>query len=377
MLKARDVLRTLKEYHPPLGDREGLRLDFNENTAGCSPRVLERLRSLDGEALARYPQREPAERIVAAHFGISPEELLLTNGTDEAIHLICETYLDPEDEGIIVVPTFAMFEIYASATGARVLAIPAGDDFAFPTEKVIARITERTRLIAVANPNNPTGTFLPPTELRQIARAASDAVLLVDEAYFEFCGETMVPEWRDLPNLFVTRTFSKAYGMAGLRIGVLMGHREQMQMVRRASSPYNLNSVALVCLPDALRDQEYVRTYVEQAIEGRGWLESELGFLGPVGVGKNLLTTKDAKVHEGLHYWPSRGNFVLIYLGENCKPFIAKMRARGILVRDRSADYRCKDCVRITVGTRDHNQRLLTALREVFSELGIGEQVAR
>src|SRR6266480_5792263 len=120
MLKAREAVRGLKEYHPPLGNREGLRLDFNENTAGCSPRVLQKLRSLDGESLARYPQREPEEMVVAISLGVSPEELLLTNGTDEAIHLICETYLDADDEAIIVVPTFAMFEIYAAATGARV-----------------------------------------------------------------------------------------------------------------------------------------------------------------------------------------------------------------------------------------------------------------
>src|SRR5438445_7900631 len=280
MLRAREAVRTLKEYHPPLGNREGLRLDFNENTAGCSPRVLQKLRSLDGETLARYPQREPAERIVARALGILPEELLLTNGTDEAIHLICETYLEPEHEAIIVVPTFAMFEIYAAATGARVIAIPAGENFQFPTEEVIARITARTRLIAVANPNNPTGAFVPIADLRRLANAAPYAALLVDEAYFEFCGETIVPGWRDFQNLFVSRTFSKAYGMAGLRIGVLMGHRDQMPLLRRASSPYNLNSVALECLPDALADQNFINDYVGQALDGRSKLEAELELWG-------------------------------------------------------------------------------------------------
>src|SRR5581483_10675779 len=262
MLKAREAVRNLKEYHPPLGDRQGLRLDFNENTAGCSPRVLEKLRQLDGEALARYPVREPAERAVAAAFGVSPEELLLTNGTDEAIHLICETYLEPEDEALVVVPTFAMYEIYAAATGARVVSIPANDNFTFPTTSVIAQITPKTRFIAVANPNNPTGAFVSSSDLISIAKAAPEAVLLVDEAYFEFSGETMAPQWRELPNLFVSRTFSKAYGMAGLRIGLLMGNTDQMRWLRRASSPYNLNSVALGCLPDALNDQDFIHRYV-------------------------------------------------------------------------------------------------------------------
>ena len=126
MLKARAGIHGLKSYHPPLGNREGLRLDFNENTAGCSPRVLERLRNLDAETLARYPEREPSEAVVAAHLGIEPVEVLLTNGTDEAIHLICETYLEPGDEALICVPTFAMYEIYAAATEARVIPVPAG-----------------------------------------------------------------------------------------------------------------------------------------------------------------------------------------------------------------------------------------------------------
>ncbi len=358
MLKAREAVRTLKEYHPPLGNREGLRLDFNENTAGCSPRVLQKLRQLDGEALARYPVREPAERAVAAAFGVSPDELLLTNGTDEAIHLICETYLEPGYEALVIVPTFAMYEIYAAATGARVVSIPAGREFSFPTADVLAAITPKTRFIAVANPNNPTGAFTPPSDLVTIAQSAPDAALLVDEAYFEFSRETMVPRWRELPNLFVSRTFSKAYGMAGLRIGVLMGNSDQMRNLRRASSPYNLNSVALACLPDALADQNFINDYVEQALAGRRKLQAELELWG-------------------VRFWPSRANFVLMYLGERSKEFISAMRARGILVRDRSKDYGCKDCARITVGIREHNERLIASLREVFAEIGLHQKVAR
>ncbi len=358
MLKSRESVRTLKEYHPPLGNREGLRLDFNENTAGCSTRVLARLRQLDGEDLARYPVRDKGEQVVAAHFGVPPEELLLTNGTDEAIHLVCETYLDVGDESIIVVPTFAMFEIYAAQTGATVLSIPAADNFEFPTDKVTAAITPRTRFIAVANPNNPTGTLVPVADLIRIAEAAPDAAILIDEAYFHFYGETAAPRWRDIPNLFVSRTFSKVYGMAGLRIGVLMGNIEQMRMLRRASSPYNLNSVALACLPDALADQAFVSSYVSQVLEGRRQLESELAAWN-------------------VKFWPSQANFVLMYLGESCKPVIRQMRDRGILVRDRSADYGCKDCVRITLGIREHNESMLSALREVFANLGLRQQVAR
>lgn len=358
MLKARESIRTLKEYHPPLGERDGLRLDFNENTVGCSPRVLDRLRTLTGEDIARYPVRDRAEPLVAGHLGVRPEELLLTNGTDEAIHLVCETYLEAGDEALIVVPTFAMFEIYASATGARVISIPAADDFAFPTDTVISRITEMTRFIAIANPNNPTGAFVRISDLLRIAQAAPNAAVLIDEAYFEFCGETAVSTWRESPNFFVSRTFSKAYGMAGLRIGVLMGDQEQLMMLRRASSPYNLNSAALACLPDALADREFVQSYVADVKGGCRELELELAAWG-------------------IRYWPSRANFVLMYVGENCKRFIREMRERGILVRDRSSDHGCQNCVRITLGSRDHNAQMLSALRQVFIDFGLRQKVSR
>jgi histidinol-phosphate aminotransferase len=358
VLREREAIRRVPEYHPPLGERVGLRLDFNENTTGCSPRVIARLRQLDAETLARYPQRDLGEQVVAAHLDIAPEEILLTNGTDEAIHLLCTTYLEPDDEVLIVVPTFAMFEIYAAATGAFVISIPAEPDFQFPTSSVLARITPRTRLIAVANPNNPTGIFAELADLEQIARAAPDAAILVDEAYFEFCGETMIPRWREFQNLFVSRTFSKAYGLAGLRIGVLMGHQEQMRALRRATSPYNVNSVALACLPEALADRVFVRDYVGETIEGRTRLENELAAWG-------------------IRFWPSRANFVLAHLGENCRRFVSEMRTRGILVRDRSADYGCKDCVRMTVGLREHNRVLLATLPDVLTELGVRQQVSR
>lgn len=358
MLKARQAVRDLKTYRPPLGNRQGLRLDFNENTTGCSPRVLQRLRQIDYESLARYPEREPAEGVVAAHLGVAPAELMLTNGTDEAIHVVCETYLEAGDEVLIVVPTFAMFEIYAAATGAKVITLPAAKDFQFPVEDVLRRITSRTRLITIANPNNPTGAFVLESDILRIARAAPDAAVLVDEAYYEFCGETLLGKWREQPNLFVSRTFSKAYGLAGLRIGVLTGTVEQMAMLRRASSPYNVNIAALTCIPEALADQEYISTYVEQSLQGRAELENRLRSCG-------------------IKYWPSRANFVLCHLGESHSQFIAAMRAHGILVRDRSSDPGCAGCVRITVGAREHNDCMLAALDEVLTGIPAPQKVVR
>lgn len=344
MLKPCAKLERVKQYHPPLSGRSGLRLDFNENTEGCSPRVLERLRSLTAEELARYPEREPVERAVAQWLALSPEEVMLTNGVDEAIHLLCETYLQTDAEAIIAVPTFGMYEVAASATGATVKAV-AAEGFRFPAGGIMAQVTPRTRLIAIANPNNPTGAVAAREELLAIADAANEAAILIDEAYFDFYGESLIGEISRRANLFVARTFSKAYGLAGLRAGVLAGPARQMQFVRRIASPYNVNGVALACLPSALADREYVTAYVEAVRRGRDRLQAELAALG-------------------MPFWPSHANFVLVRFGPARENFISAMRQRGILVRDRNSDPGCGGCVRITIGTEAHTDRLIAVLRE-------------
>jgi histidinol-phosphate aminotransferase len=352
MLEAREAVRNLHVYRPPLAGRTGLRLDFNESTVGCSPRVLARLRSLDSEFLARYPEREPVEREVASFLGLDPAQVLLTNGVDEAIHLLCSTYLDPGYEALIVVPTFAMYAIFAAAEGVRLIEVRAGEDFSFPAKEVLAQLSSRTRLVAVANPNNPTGAAVAGDLLLQIARAAPQAAVLVDEAYFEFHGETLLDRTRQMENLFVARTLSKAYGLAGLRIGILSGAARQMVMVRRVASPYSVNAAALAVLPEALRDQEYVKSYVAQVLCNRDRLQQELGSLG-------------------LRYWPSRANFVLVRIGSAHAEFVRALRDRGILVRDRNSDPLCEGCVRLTVGTDEHTETLIVALREVVEQLGL------
>jgi histidinol-phosphate aminotransferase len=250
-----------------------------------------------------------------------------------------------------------MYRIYVMAAGAQVVAVPTGKDFAFPADELCKRITPRTRLIAVANPNNPTGTVASAADLLRIARSAPDAAMLVDEAYFEFYGQSMLAAREELSNLFVARTCSKAYGLAGLRIGVLVGDAEQMRAVRRVSSPYNVNAVALACLPEALADQDYIQQYVSEVRESRVRLERALEALG-------------------IQFWPSHANFVLARVGA-ASSFVEHMRRRGILVRDRTSDHGCEGCVRITLGPRAHANRLLSALQETCEELGIAQGASR
>jgi histidinol-phosphate aminotransferase len=348
-------------YHPPLAGRDGLRLDFNENTVGCSPRVLERLRKISADDLARYPEREPTETQVANFLGVTQSELLLTNGVDEAIHLLCQTYLDPGDEALIVVPTYSMYRIYMMAAGAQVTQIPTDADFKFPTDEVIHAISQRTRLIAIANPNNPTGSVISRVDLLRIALAAASAAVLIDEAYFEFYGQTMLEGGKRPSNLFVARTFSKVYGLAGLRVGALIGNADQMHAVRRACSPYNVNAIALACLSEALGDQEFIEQYVREVQESRRRIENVLQSLG-------------------IAFWPSHANFVLARVSPvaaGAAAFVESMKRRGILVRDRSNDHACEGCVRITLGPASQIERLLVALSETVEELGLVQGVSR
>ncbi len=340
-------VRQMPEYHPPLGSREALRLDFNENTQGCSPRVLEALAALTEEALTRYPERGQLEARVAAHLGVQAGEVVLTNGVDEAIHLLCQTYLDAGDELLLPVPTYTMYEIYAAATEARVVRVAAEADFRYPAERLLAAVTPATRLIAIANPNSPTGAAAGREDLLALAKAAPQAMLLVDEAYVHFLGETVVDAIATVPNLVVARTFSKAYGLAGLRLGALVSREENLRWVRRVLSPYSVNTAALAALDAALGDEAYLAGYVEEVLAARAEFEAGLDRMA-------------------VRRWPSHANFVLVEIGPEHAAFCRAMRQQGVLVRDRSADPGCDGLVRITVGTRAQMRRALAVMEQVL-----------
>jgi histidinol-phosphate aminotransferase len=199
-------------------------------------------------------------------------------------------------------------------------------------------------VIAIANPNNPTGLVVRRAELLTIIEAAPDTAVLIDEAYFEFYGETLVDDLARYPNLFVARTFSKAYGLAGLRVGVLTGAAEQIEYLRRSSLPFNVNSVAMACLEEALADQGFVRDHVAQVKQERERLSQLFDELG-------------------LRYWPSQTNFVLVRIGDSLNAFIASMRRQGILVRDSSGNPGCEGFVRITVGEPAQMDAVVAAIR--------------
>jgi histidinol-phosphate aminotransferase len=351
----RKAVLEMPEYHPPLAGRTALRLDFNENTFGASPQVMERLRLVTAEGLTKYPEREPVEQIVAKHFGLHGQQVVLTNGVDEAIHLMCCAFLEPEDEALIATPSFFMYDVSVQMMTPHLRKVQADASLEFPFERFMAAITERTKLIIVASPNNPTGAVVGPEHLLAIATAAPQAVLMVDEAYYHFDGASVMGHLATAPNLIVARTFSKAYGLANLRIGMLAGNPDLLKYVRKVSSPYNVNGVALDCLPVGLADEKYVAWYSEQVRVGRGRMMDGLRELG-------------------VPFFPSHANFVLMNIGPKHKEFVSAMRAHGVLLRDRSTDPGCDGFVRITIGVDEHVTQGLAALKTCLDEIGWKKQ---
>jgi len=349
-VQPRAAVLAMPEYHPPLAGREALRLDFNENTFAPSPRVVAKLQKLTAEGLTVYPEREPVERIVAAHFGLQSNQVLLTNGVDEAIHLLCCAFLDEGDEALICTPTFFMYDVSVGMMTSKLKRVQTNDSLEFPFERFLAAITPKTKLIMVASPNNPTGATVSREQLLAIAAAAPQAVLMVDEAYFHFHGETTLGDVSSVPNLIVARTFSKAYGLASLRIGMLAGDARLIGYVRKVSSPYNVNGVALAVLPEALADDAYLNWYVAQVAAGRERMFAALKELG-------------------VRTWPSAANFVLMDIGPRHRELCAAMRSRGVLLRDRSSDPGCEGYVRITLGVEEHVTCGIAALRDSLAEL--------
>ena len=351
-VRARRAVELMPEYHPPLAARDTLRLDFNENTFEPSPRVLEVVHAITAGALTKYPEREPMEHVVAAHFGLAPEQVLLSNGVDEAIHTICVTFLEEDDEALVWTPSFFMYDVSVGLMAPGGLRKVQSDaSLQFPFERFLRAVTSKTKLIIIATPNNPTGAVVAREQLLKVAEAAPHAVLLVDEAYFHFFGESMMQDVGKVPNLLVVRTFSKAYGMANLRVGMMAGDVGLMQSLRKASSPYNVNGVALACLPAALKDEAYLNWYASEVKAGRERMMAALTKLG-------------------VPFFPSEANFVLMNIGAKHKELVALAREKGVLLRDRSSDPGCDGYVRITIGIADHVTRGIEALGEVLEEIG-------
>lgn len=346
--KPRKAIRDMRPYSPPTAGRNGkLRLDFNENTVGCSPRVAALLKQrLDEAKLAVYPEYEETRTKLAAFFGVAENNMMLANGTDEAIQVLINTYVDDGDDVLLMRPSYAMYRFYAEVAGASIRELDyRPGNLSFPVGDFLAATRPETRAILIANPNNPTGTGVTIEQVKLILETAPEAAVLIDEAYYEFSGVTALPLLARYPNLFVSRTFSKVYGMAALRLGCLFSRAGNIASLRKAQSPYSVNSLAALAALAAIEDTKYVWDYVTEVLAAREMLY--VGF-----------------EQRGIRYYKSEANFVLFRAGERAVEICDYLRGKGVLVRDRS--YELPGCVRVTVGTREQVKRFLELLDEVW-----------
>jgi histidinol-phosphate aminotransferase len=338
-------------YQHPETAQGALRLHLNENTAGASQKVVDAVKALGREDLALYPDYTLVYRDVAAHLGVPESSVLLTNGLDEGILLAAviaqkRRPADGDAEAIVILPAFDMYAITSDACGIRVITVAPGPAYQFPLEATLAAITPRTRVVFIASPNNPTGVRIRNDDIRAVAKAVPrEAQVFVDEAYHDFCGETMVGELGTLPNVVVGRTFAKAQGLAALRAGALVAVPETLDAFRPVIPPYSLNVAAAAALRAALADTEYLSWYVDQVRQSR---ELFYAFCQKHSFG----------------YWESAANFVLARVGAHATPMTATLKAKGIYIRDKSADPHCPGCIRVTTGTVEATTAALDAMEE-------------
>jgi histidinol-phosphate aminotransferase len=347
----------MKHYEKPPELYDGLRLHQNENTGGCSPRVLEALAALTPGQIGFYPPYAATVEACARHFGVASDRVALLNGLDEGIMATAMMQLRPTPgapvpEAIVPEPAFEIFAYDTNVAGGHAVKVSPRRNFEFALDEVLAAVTPATRVVFLTNPNNPTGVSMPAAAIRAIARRVPDqALVFVDEAYADFAGATFVPELPDYPNVVVGRTFSKAYGLAGLRIGCVIGSPEVLDRIQPFVPVYSVNIAAVVALQAALKDSDHVRAYLREVAESKRLLYAACDRLG-------------------LPYWKSDANFVLVSAGSRAPALVDGAAARGIYLRDRSSEAGCGGCVRVTTGIVRHTERCIEVIEEVLCGAG-------
>jgi histidinol-phosphate aminotransferase len=349
------------KFTPSRDPAGALRLHYNENTAGCSPAVLEALSRLSANEISTYPDYSEITARVAAWLGVEASRVTLTNGLDDGLHLVAQYgawHADERDrlagsgfrpEFVVAEPAFEMFEEFSNVVRAQVVHVPPGPGFAFPLDAILSAITPATCVVYLIDPNNPTGLPLPDGAAEAIATAAPGAIVLVDEAYADYSGRTLIGAAFDRhPNLVVGRTFAKGHGLAGLRVGALVAHEQTLERLKQLQPPFTINIAAVRALEAALEDREFLARSVSDAAASR-----ELAF--------------DFCRRHGIDVWPSVGNFVLMRIGDRVADVARALAARGILARDKSAAPGCLGCLRVTTGVVAHTERFLSALEEILA----------
>ena len=351
--RARAEVESLQAYSAPLEGRRGLlRLDFNENTVGPSPQVVEAIRAIPPDQYAVYPEYDGLREAVVANLAaiglgqpLTPEQIGLFNGVDAALHAIFHAYGDRGDTLLTTSPTFGYYTPCAQMQGMAIEAIPyLLPDFGFPLEALRAALQGCPRILLICNPNNPTGTRLAPDLILELAASAPGTLVVVDELYEAFTGDSVLPsvDFAATPNLLVLRSLAKTSGLAGLRIGFAIGAAPVVDRLARVTGPYDINSFAVTAAHAALADQAYVDTYVAEVMRARDWIVQKLQAAG-------------------VRHHTAGGNYLLIWPEHPVEEVEQRLRQAGILVRSMAAKPLIDGSLRVSIGTTEQMQRFWAA----------------
>lgn len=343
--------RPIEEVKRELGLKSVVKLASNENPYGPSPRVLAAIAKAS-KGINRYPDGACfyLRRELAKRFKIQENQFIFGNGSDEVIVLAVRAFVKEGDEVVIAQPSFLIYEIASLIEGAKVRAVPL-KDFRYDLEGMKAAVTSRTKIIFIGNPDNPAGTYIPKNELTNFLNSIrKDILVFIDEAYFEYVQAKDYPDGIDLlksyKNVIATRTFSKMYGLAGLRVGYGVGSSEIIDVLNRLREPFNVNSLAQVAAVACLKDQKYYRGIARSVEKERKFLYSSFRKLG-------------------IHFEQSFTNFVLLKVRTDSTAVAEGLLKKGVIIRDMNA-WGLSNYIRITIGSSKENRLLVRALREVL-----------
>lgn len=341
----------MSAYKPPLEGRDPKRhllLDFNERSVPVSEPIKRALIDyINDGRLQMYPSYGNVVERIAAYTQVRPEQLMITNGSDQGIDLIIRAACREGDEAIIPGPSFAMYKQVALVENLAIVEPQYTREGGFPTTEVLQAISAKTRLICIANPNNPSGTVVSREDIISIAQAAPDAVILVDECYFEYCGVTVADLVDQYRNLVITRTFSKTWGLPSLRFGYVISAVDNILALLNVRGPYDINQLAIVAVQAALDNPEYTQDYVREVMEeSKPLLEKFLD-------------------QQKIEYWPSGANFIWTFPAD-APALDQALQNAGILVRPK-ADAEGRLGLRITLGTKEQMERTIAVLNAALT----------
>lgn len=352
-LKAYEPGKPLAEVQRELGIEEVIKLASNENPYGCSPAAKEAIASaLDQTSI--YPDGGSVElrATVAQHLGVNPDQLVFGAGSDDVILMLARAFIVPGDETIMATPTFPQYKHNAVIEGAECIEVPLRDGV-HDLEAMLAKVTERTKIIWVCNPNNPTGTMNTDEDIRSfMERVPEHVIVVMDEAYYEYNtspqrAETL-PLLDQYKNMIILRTFSKIYGLASLRVGYGVAHKDMIHFINQVREPFNTNSFAQAAAIAAIQDQDFIAHCRAENTKGIAYLEEEL-------------------TRMGLSYYPTYGNFIMIHIDRPANPVFDALLRRGIIVRSGAA-LGFPTSIRVTVGNPLQNEAFIAALEHVLNE---------